>query len=214
MFTGIIHNLGKVKKLVPQSGQIRFTLQFLKKESRKIRLGESIAVDGVCLTVADFQAQTFSADVIDHTLKATTLGNLKVGSEVNLERAMCVGDEIGGHFVSGHVDGVGEIIKITKHGNNRHYLFRCAKELVPYLAFKGSVAVDGISLTLQRSYANYFEIGFVPHTLKITTIGRKKAGDKVNLEVDLIARYLRQLQMSDKMRSKKISLKELKKQGF
>lgn len=214
MFTGIIHSQGRVAHIQRSGGQIRFTFQFLGKPTRKIKLGESIAVDGVCLTVTEFKKQSFSVDVIDHTLKSTTLGGLKTGDRVNLEQALCVGDEIGGHFVSGHVDGVGKIIKVTKHGANRHYLFQCDPEIMAYLAFKGSVAVDGMSLTIQKSMGAYFEIGFIPHTLKVTTMGRKKAGDKVNLEVDLIARYLKQLWDSDKKNGKNITLKQLKKQGF
>lgn len=215
MFTGIIQNLGVVKAKREHRGQARLTFQFSRKEKRAVQLGESIAVNGVCLTVSENKPNGFSADLIRETLESTNLGALKIGQKINLERSLLYGDSMGGHFVTGHVDGVAVIQKIEKRGKNFSYYFKAPQSTLPYLAQKGSVALDGISLTIQTLRGNLFSVGLVPHTLKETTLGTKKAGSAVNLEVDLVARYLRRLdQWVKPMAQKNLNISKLKKQGF
>ncbi len=199
-------------------GPIHFTFRFLHPESRKLEKGESIAVNGVCLTVTDFSSKHFEADVVRQTLEATTLGNLKPGESVNIERALRYGDLMGGHFVTGHVDARGKIKKIEKKGRNLLFHFEMPKSIQPFAAKKGSIVVDGISLTLQEVSGKIFKIAVIPHTHKYTTLGKKKAGDEVNLEVDLVARYLKRLEkFSDPLRKKSnktITVASLQRKGF
>ena len=173
-----------------RGGQIRLGFRFLRPE-RKFKTGESLCVNGVCLTAAKKNGRKFEADVIGGTLRSTTLGALRVGDRVNLERPLRAGDPVGGHFVTGHVDGRGKILRLEKRGKNRTLTIQAPPALRPYLAAKGSVAVDGVSLTIQKVRGLKFQAGLVPHTLKATTLGRKRAGALVNLESDLIARYLK-----------------------
>lgn len=195
MFTGIIQNQAKVVSKKSSGAQIRFAFQFLKPEKRKIELGESIAIDGVCLTAAKVLKKGFEADVVRETLQATTLSQLQKGSVTNTERALRYGDSMGGHFVTGHVDTRSRILKVEKQGKNRLYSFSVPRDLSLYIAAKGSVVLDGISLTVQAVGAKAFKVALVPHTLKATTLGRKGEGDEVNLEIDLIARYMKRLQV-------------------
>jgi len=217
MFTGIIQNQGQVILKREGRGMIHFGFRFLRPE-KNLKLGESIAVDGVCLTVAKKTSKGFEVDVVEETLKATTLSELVLGSRVNLERSLKYGDEMGGHFVSGHVDGIGRISKITRSGDNYLISITPAKSLLNQLAKKGSVALDGISLTVQKLTAKDVIITIIPHTLKETTLGVKKVGDFVNLEIDLITRYLQVI--THKVSSKDpelISQKliaSLKREGF
>lgn len=213
MFTGIIQNQGNVVKKESLGRQVRFFIRMAKKEKRKLEPGESIAVNGVCLTARRCSSQGFEADVIRETLEATTLGSLKPGSKVNLERSLRLGDSLGGHFVTGHVDEVARIIHIERAGNNRTFSIRAGKKILTLIASKGSVTVDGISLTVQKVRGSVFEVGLVPHTLKETSLGEKKSGDAVNLEADLIARYL-SLCGPILKRSQKMTQKKLKQQGF
>lgn len=216
MFTGIIENRGMVKEKKAKGGLIRFTFE-LKKAFKNLKLGESIAVNGTCLTVAEKTARSFSADVISETLKATTLGSLKVGSVVNLERALRYKGSVGGHFITGHVDGVGKIKKIKREGDNQVWTVSVPQKLTAYIALKGSVALDGISLTVQDVKKSTFKIGLIPHTLKETTLASKKTGDALNVEVDLLARYAAKLLKSGKLNKKPSDeklLKTLLKQGF
>lgn len=189
MFSGIVENRGKVIKKEKKGGQIRFRFRFERPE-KKVKAGDSIAISGVCLTASRLGPGWFEADVVDETLKATTLGSLQIGSLVNLERSLRYGDFVGGHFVSGHVDGVGTIASIKRTGKNELWSFSAPKEIMAYVAKKGSIAIDGISLTIQKVAKSSFSIALIPHTLDRTTLGGKKKGDKVNLEVDLLARYL------------------------
>lgn len=213
MFSGIVQNRGIVRRRTEQNGQIRFAFQ-LERPEKKLRLGESIAVDGVCLTVAKAGLRDFEADVIRQTLDSTTLRSLRMGEKVNLERSLKFGDRLGGHFVTGHVDGRGKIRKIQKNKANRTFFIEAPRELLKFIAPKGSIAVDGISLTLQGCIGKVFSVGLIPYTLRATSLGRKKTGDFVNLEVDLIARYLDLLNAVVPKRSHRLSLSALKKQGF
>ncbi|MFA6601226.1 MAG: riboflavin synthase [Candidatus Omnitrophota bacterium] len=220
MYSGIVTNQGIVIRRELRGTSIRFIFRFKRKE-KPIKLGESIAVDGVCLTVAGLTAKGFAADVVRETLEATTLGALRPKDRVNLERSLKVGDEIGGHFVTGHIDGAGRIAHIEKRKKNWLITFEAPKAILSCLAQKGSVAVDGISLTVQSLAARNFKITIIPHTLKETTLGRKGVGDHVNLEIDLITRYLKVLTSAIKppVRQKMTVhpgrlVKYLKSQGF
>lgn len=218
MFTGIIQNLAKVVRKQAAGGQIRFTFRFLKPEKRKIDLGESIAVDGVCLTVSKIAPKGFAADAVRETLQATTLSSLTVGSVVNTERSLRYGDSMGGHFVTGHVDARGRILNIAVQKKNRLLTLSLPPALARFITAKGSIVVDGISLTIQAVKGQAFEIAIVPHTWRVTSLGRKKKGHEVNLEVDLIARYLDRFQealpVSGKSAKKSISKSKLHRLGF
>lgn len=214
MFTGIIHNQGKVIKRAERGGQVRFAFRLAALEKKKLQPGESIAVNGVCLTAAKIAGAIFEADVIRETLQATTLSQLRTGDSVNLERSMKAGDLIGGHFVTGHVDEKGKIVKIEKNKKNTVFYIQASEKLRNYIAEKGSIAVDGISLTVQSVNKNTFKVGIIPFTLHHTTLGTRKAGDFVNLEADLIARYLRVLDHSLKKSPRKLVISYLKRQGF
>ena len=213
MFTGIVQNQGTVIRKQKKGGIIRFTFK-PKKKDELIKPGESIAVNGTCLTTAAVRPGEFDADVIRETLQATTLGELKLHDQVNLERSLKTGDRIGGHFVTGHVDGRGVVKKIERYGRNRIFSIEVPKKLMRRFAVKGSVAVDGISLTIQAIENGMIKAALVPHTLKETTLGRKKNGDSVNLEIDLIARYLNILSPAFKKKSSRMTTAFLKKRGF
>lgn len=208
MFSGMVQNQGVVVKKRKQSGgQIYFVFQ-LKKKEKKLAVGESIAVDGVCLTVTTAFAKGFSVDVVPETLQSTTLKNFRLGQYVNLERSLKWGERLSGHFVTGHVDGCGRIRGIEKRGKNRLMVIRPPKKIHRLLGQKGSVAVDGISLTVQALSQRDFTVALIPHTIQETALIHKKTGDFVNLEVDLIMRYLAALP------SRKFNVAYLKKQGF
>lgn len=215
MFTGIIENLGTVIKKETRGGQVRFRFRFLKKEKR-LRVGDSIAVNGTCLTAVRVSPSGFEADVVRETLRATTLGRLRLGDRVNLERSLRVGDEMGGHFVTGHVDGRGKIVKIEKRIKNTTLFIKAPAAIIALQAAKGSVAIDGISLTVQKVHGLIFEIAVIPHTFKVTTLGLKKIGSEVNIEIDIVARYLRSCfsgRVIERVSSREI-LEGLLTQGF
>jgi riboflavin synthase len=189
MFTGIITDIGE---LVTGAGG-RFAIRCSYKPDG-IAIGASIACDGACLTATGVEPATdgaiFHVDVSEETLSRTTLGGWQPGRRINLERALKAGDELGGHIVAGHVDGVGRIIGMREEGISRRFTVEAPQVLAPYLATKGSVALDGISLTVNEVETNRFGINIVPHTLTHTTLGAKKPGDRVNLEADVFARYV------------------------
>ncbi len=195
MFTGIVEDIGRVERLERSESGARLAVDAGGLDLSDAAVGESIAVGGVCLTVTGLEGTGFTADVSGETLAATTLGDLETGSPVNLERALRVGDRLGGHLVTGHVDGVGSVIETAPAGDSRRLVLRVPGELAQYVARKGSLTVDGVSLTVNAVDGDRCEINLVPHTLSVTTLGRLEAGDRVNLEVDLVARYLeRQLE--------------------
>ncbi|NTV28494.1 MAG: riboflavin synthase [Candidatus Omnitrophica bacterium] len=189
MFTGIVEVTGRVKSV--EKRENLFVLSVVKpKAFTDVRKGDSIAVDGVCLTVTSFKGGCFHFDLMKETLDATTLRNLKPGSAVNLERAMKAEARIGGHFVTGHVDAVGCIRDIRTLPNYVEYRLTVPRDLMRYLVPKGSVAIDGVSLTVGEVKRDWFAVYFIPHTLEVTTIGLKKAGGEVNIETDLLAKYI------------------------
>ena len=189
MFTGIIEGLGTVKSLTRAAGGLRMGIE-ADFPMDKIKVGDSIAVSGACLTVVHFQDNIFEVDVAPETLSKTTLGQAKVGDGVNLERALCLGDRLGGHLVTGHVDCVGVVQAKQPMANAMLFAFGVPEAISLYMVQKGSVAVDGISLTVNVCKRSSFEVSIIPHTAKITTMGFKKIGDPVNIETDMIGKYV------------------------
>jgi len=211
MFTGIVEELGKVKALRRDAGAARLTLSASTVLGGTV-LGDSISVNGVCLTVVEMGKAEFSADVALETLKVTNLGDLSVGQQVNLERALQLSARIGGHLVSGHVDAVGRIRTKKQEGNSWRIAIDTPASALRYIIKKGSVAIDGISLTVADVDATGFSIAMIPHTAKLTTLGAKHAGDSVNLETDLIGKYVEKL-LAGRIEGG-VSLELLQKNGF
>lgn len=192
MFTGIITDKGRVAKL-ERRGDLRARMQ-TSYDTSGIEIGASIACDGVCLTVIATGGDWFDVEISAETLSKSTLGGWAEGREVNLERALRVGDELGGHIVSGHVDGVAEILSVRPEGDSTRFEFRAPDALARFIAPKGSVALDGTSLTVNEVDGATFGVNIIPHTKAVTTWGRAAAGDRVNLEIDTMARYVARLQ--------------------
>lgn len=193
MFTGIIQAIGKINTLERRGGDARLRVAGGKLDLADVKLGDSIAVSGVCLTVVELSAQDFSADVSGETLTRTTLGSLKSGATVNLEKALLPTTRLGGHLVSGHVDGIGRVRDRRPDARSVRFRIAAPRALGKYIAEKGSVCIDGVSLTVNAVHDAEFEVNIVPHTLAETTLGELAAGDTVNIEVDLLARYLERL---------------------
>ena len=191
MFTGIITDVGEVVA-VDQTGDTRFRLR-TRYPTADIARGASIACSGVCLTVIETGSDWFAVTASSETLAKTTMTGWRPGTRVNLERALKLGDELGGHLVSGHVDGTGEILSISADGASERFVFRAPDHLARFLAGKGSIAVDGISLTVNEVCGSDFTVNIIPHTLSATTLGGAAAGDRVNLEIDMLARYVARL---------------------
>ncbi len=201
MFTGIIQAVGKIAAMQKSGSDMRLYIETEKLDLTDVALGDSIATSGVCLTAVNLPGNGFWADVSAQTLAHTTLGEMKTGDCVNLEKALTPTTRLGGHLVSGHVDGVGEVTERWKEGRSEGFRLRSPDSLARYIAAKGSVCIDGISLTVNRVKANEFELNIVPHTLAETTMGDFKPGQRFNLEVDIIARYLERLLLGDKATS-------------
>jgi riboflavin synthase len=197
MFTGIISAVGKIVQLEERQGDKRLNINTGNLGLDDVRLGDSIACNGVCLTAVEITEQGFIADVSVETLSLTTVGNWDMGSPINLEKAMQASDRFGGHIVSGHVDGIGEVISLHEDARSWRFRMRAPAELARYIAHKGSITVDGISLTVNHVDGAEFELNIVPHTMVNTIMGHYQQGTKVNLEVDLIARYLERLSSVD-----------------
>lgn len=187
MFTGIIQLGGKLRSRERHGPGFRIAVQ---AAFERIELGESIAVNGVCLTVAQCSADGFTADLSAETHERTTLGRLALGARLNLERALAVGERLGGHFVSGHVDGAARVVDVTTVGDARRVRVRAPAELLHLIAVKGSVCLDGVSLTVNALRGTEVELMLIPHTLQVTTLSELRAGQDLNLEVDLLARYV------------------------
>ena len=191
MFTGIITDIGTITDL-DQQGDLRARIRTAYDTSR-IDIGASIASDGVCLTVVDLGSDWYDVQISAETVAKTNLGGWAVGKRVNLERALRVGDELGGHIVSGHVDGVAEVVSVSDEGDSTRVRLRAPKALSRFIAPKGSVALNGTSLTVNEVEGDVFGINFIPHTKSVTTWGGVKVGDQVNLEIDTLARYVARL---------------------
>lgn len=193
MFTGLIEAVGRLRDKQPRGGDLRLRVAVGTLPFADVQLGESIAVSGVCLTVVEFDGDSFAADVSNETLSRTTLGELPVGAAVNLERAMLPTTRLGGHLVAGHVDGFGRVVAIGEDARSQRWRFAAPASLMRYLAEKGSVCVDGVSLTVNAVGADWFEVNLVPHTVAHTAFEHTPVGAAVNLEVDLVARYVERL---------------------
>jgi riboflavin synthase len=193
LFTGIIQDVGRVQASEPRGGDLRLLIACTRLDMSALRVGDSICVQGCCLTATEVQGRTFSADISRETLELTTLGELRPGAPVNLEPALRAGDALGGHLVSGHVDGVASILKASGDARSRRLTIGVPAPLARYLALKGSVAVDGVSLTVNAVDATSFGVNIIPHTQTATTLGALSVGGRVNLEVDQVARYLARL---------------------
>lgn len=218
MFTGLVEGIGKVKAIDRRGEDLRLTVMpFL--DMSDVRTGDSISVSGVCVTVTELKAGAFTVDVSAETLSRSTFGRLKLADEVNLERALRFVDRLGGHLVSGHVDGVGRIL--TKEPHQRSWILKIGIEerLSRYVIEKGSIAVDGISLTVNRCEKTAFEVNIIPETGRVTTISEKKVGDLVNIETDLIGKYIEKFFLGEQSskpekRSSVIDEDMLRKHGF
>ncbi len=215
MFTGIIEAIGEVKSLTEIRSEWRLVLGTNSLDMSDVKIGDSIAVSGCCLTVVEMTPNSFAADVSNETLRCTSLGSLKAGSKVNLEKAMLATDRFGGHIVSGHVDGVGTLIQSAPEGQSIKLTFQVPIELSKYIAAKGSICIDGTSLTVNEVNGHEFSINVIPHTQVETIIGEYEINREVNLEVDLVARYLERLMSptTDKTTSS-ITIETLKANGF
>ena len=214
MFTGIIQSVGSVQRLEDRGGDMRMTFATGKLDISEYQPGDSIAVNGVCLTAVEFGEASFSADVSKETLSVTTFGDLQIGDPVNLEPALRLQDRLGGHLVSGHVDGVGSVVSRKVAGRSEAFVFDMPDDLVRYVADKGSICINGTSLTVNRTEGNRFSVNIVPHTLQETMLGTLQSGHRVNLEVDLIARYLEKLLRGDSSAGSGIDLELLQRTGF
>jgi riboflavin synthase len=188
MFTGIITDIGSVRN-IEKRGDTRFEFA-TKFDTSKIVLGASIACNGACMTVVETGKDWFAIEASGESLSKTTLGDLDMGAKVNLEQALCVGDELGGHIVSGHVDGVATLVKRTPEGDSLRLTFEVPETFAKYVAPKGSITLDGVSLTVNEVSGNTFGINLIPHTQDHTTLGAKQPGDRINFEIDMLARYV------------------------
>ena len=220
MFTGIVEELGEILGRQHYKDSIALLIRGIRI-MEDIKEGDSIAVNGVCLTVAKISSAAFYADVMPETLRKTNLHELKAGEKVNLERALPMGGRLGGHFVSGHIDGTGVIISEKREGNAQIKLISAGNQVTRYVVEKGSIAIDGVSLTVVSVDKDNFSVSLIPHTAKLTTLGHKKPGDRVNLEADMLGKYVEKLLLQRDSSSIEGNLKKdgitsnlLKKHGF
>ena len=197
MFTGIIQAVGEVAATQPSGGDLRLRIKTGKLDLSDVALGDSISTNGGCLTVVELPGDGYWADVSVESLNFTTLGDLKPGSRVNLEKALTPASRLGGHIVSGHVDGVGEVVSLHEDARSWRFVLRAPDELAKYIAHKGSITVDGTSLTVNAVNGAEFDLNIIPQTMAETVFGDYKPGTRVNLEVDVIARYLERLMQGD-----------------
>ena len=193
MFTGLIEGVGRLAAREPMQGDVRLRVEVGSLPFEQVQPGESIAINGACMTVVEFDAASFGVDASSETLSLTTLGTLPLGAAVNLERAMRPSDRLGGHLVSGHVDGLGRVQRIADDGRAQRWHFTAPASLLRYIARKGSICVDGVSLTVNAVDGEGFEVALIPHTISHTAFATTALGDAVNLEVDLVARYVERL---------------------
>jgi riboflavin synthase len=214
MFTGIIATTGNIARIQAIAGDWRLTIRSEGLDLAGVQLGDSIAVSGVCLTAVALTSDSFTADVSRETLACTTLQHWREGDLVNLELAMQPQSRLGGHIVSGHVDGVAELINRTADARSERLTFRVPAELARYIAHKGSVCIDGISLTVNEAEGNVFGVNIIPHTAQRTTMHLFKPGRQVNVEVDVIARYLERLLQGNADNTQGLTLQQLAQAGF
>jgi len=193
MFTGIVQTVGKVARIEPRGGDSRLVIETGGFDLADVALGDSICVSGVCLTAIALDGSCFAADVSVETLSRTTVGTLQIGAGVNLEKSLRLADRLGGHLVSGHVDGIGKVVSIEPDARSQRWIFELPEGLSRYVAAKGSICIDGVSLTVNEITGSRFGVNLIPHTIEVTTFRDKRVGNGVNIEVDLIARYVERL---------------------
>jgi len=198
MFTGIIESIGTIARIERRGGDVRLHVDAGALGLDDVKLGDSISVSGVCLTAVEIDGAVFTVDVSTETLARTTLGALGDGDPVNLEKAMRLSDRLGGHLVAGHIDGVGRVVSIESDARSQRWLFELPAALARYLAPKGSICIDGVSLTVNEVDGARFGVNLIPHTIDVTTFKARRTGDAVNIEVDLLARYVEQLLPRDR----------------
>ncbi len=215
MFTGLVEEIGRVEFVVKSIKSSRITIK-AKKIMEGVELGDSISTNGVCLTVTSFDTDRFSVDVMAETMRLSNLSSLSPGDEVNLERALSLGDRLGGHIVSGHIDGMGTILNFQREDNAVWITIGCSPEVLKYIIYKGSIAIDGVSLTVAYVDESVFKVSIIPHTKDMTTLLVKKVGDKVNLECDMIGKYIEKLLGAKEQApiKKRIDLDFLNENGF
>ena len=213
MFTGIIEEIGTITQVQTKSNEVTVKIG-AKTILEDAKIGDSIAVSGPCLTVRELDKDAFVADISEETCRRTTLRSCKAGTQVNLERSLRLGDRLGGHLVLGHVDEIATITGLEREGTSSLMQITVSEKVKPYIAYKGSVAVDGVSLTIANVSGNTFEVALIPHTLQVTTLGEKQTGDIVNIEVDVMARYIETLMQNKHPPSHTIDLEFLQKHGF
>lgn len=213
MFTGIIEEKGTISKIMKTASQAVLTIK-AQKIIEDIHKGDSIAVNGICLTVTSFSKNEFQADVMHETLNRTSLKMLKPGSSVNLERAMAAGGRFGGHIVSGHIDGTGKITEIKEDSLAIWYTIEAPPQILRYIVEKGSIAIDGISLTVAKVTQTSFSVSTIPHTRTVTTLGERRAGDLVNLENDIVGKYVEKFMREKKTHRTMMGTYEKKTQGI
>jgi riboflavin synthase len=193
MFTGIVQAIGEVRSIVPHGADVELLIGAAGLDLKPVAIGDSICVSGCCLTVTRLAEDAFAVDASLETLNVTTLGEWRAGQRVNLEKALCAGQPLGGHYVTGHVDGVGRVVRSAEDGRSLRMELEVPQPLARYVARKGSICVDGVSLTVNEVEGTCFGVNLIPHTLQVTTLGACRPGTRVNLEVDIIARYLERL---------------------
>ena len=198
MFTGIIESIGTIARIERRCGDVRLHVDAGSLGLDDVKLGDSISVSGVCLTAVEIDGAVFTVDVSTETLARTTLGALRDGDPVNLEKAMRLSDRLGGHLVAGHIDGVGRVVSIESDARSQRWLFELPPALARYLAPKGSICIDGVSLTVNEVDGARFGVNLIAHTVDVTTFKTRRTGDAVNIEVDLLARYVEQLLPRDR----------------
>jgi len=215
MFTGIIEAIGEIATIEPRGGDVRLRVKTGKLPLEGVQLGYSICTSGVCLTVVDLPGDGYWADVSNETLSLTTVGTWSTGTKVNLERALTPESRLGGHIVSGHVDGMGTVVERYEEGRSWRFLIEAPAELARYVAHKGSICIDGTSLTVNSVNGARFDLNIIPQTMAETVIGGYQVGTQVNLEVDVIARYLERLLLGDKAaKPSGLSLDTLAENGY
>jgi len=215
MFTGLVEEVGNIKAITKSTKSAKITIK-ARKVLEGVKLGDSISTNGVCLTVTDFSTNYFTVDVMAETMRRSNLKNLSSGDEINLERALRLGDRLGGHMVSGHIDGVGVISQYENEENAVWITIKTPLELLRYIIEKGSIAIDGVSLTVAYVDDICFKVSIIPHTKDVTTLLRKKIGDEVNLECDMVGKYIEKLiAVKEETNTKKgIDINFLAENGF
>lgn len=214
MFTGIIETVGEISATTPVGGDVRIVVSAPAFSGKQIAIGDSIACNGVCLTVVEQNASEFSFDVSIESINHSLIGDWKSATKVNLELAMQPQGRLGGHLVSGHVDGLAEVLEVKEDARSWRLVFRAPEELKKYIAQKGSITINGVSLTVNSVNDRDFDVNIIPHTFKVTTLGSLVAGSKVHIEVDLIARYLERLLTGDSGTKSSLSYSFLADHGF